>query len=253
MKTKLMGLIAAAALLWPQFPASAATTCTPGFPCEIDVTYSGIIASGYNAPITVDNENIPPNVGLLGTVGSLAGDSATITLDFNLAQGTYTNGSNSSSLMNLGPAIAQASILIYNGGILVGGESLGSTGGAAVDAASIGTTNQSLSQILPQYGETSSIIASASDPLIPSSILQDFSLDDVPLFASFSLAGTDCAVECYDAYGNITFGDMSVELVNPTPLPTALPLFASGLGALSLLGWRRRRRRRVSAVGIATA
>jgi hypothetical protein len=27
-----------------------------------------------------------------------------------------------------------------------------------------------------------------------------------------------------------------------TPLPAALPLFASGLGALSLLGWRRRRK-----------
>jgi hypothetical protein len=27
----------------------------------------------------------------------------------------------------------------------------------------------------------------------------------------------------------------------PTPLPAALPLFASGLGALGLLGWRRKR------------
>jgi len=29
---------------------------------------------------------------------------------------------------------------------------------------------------------------------------------------------------------------------NATPLPAALPLFASGLGALGMLGWRRRRR-----------
>jgi hypothetical protein len=28
----------------------------------------------------------------------------------------------------------------------------------------------------------------------------------------------------------------------PTPLPTALPLFATGLGALGLLGWRRKRK-----------
>jgi hypothetical protein len=27
-----------------------------------------------------------------------------------------------------------------------------------------------------------------------------------------------------------------------TPLPTTLPLFASGLGALGLLGWRRKRK-----------
>jgi hypothetical protein len=35
-----------------------------------------------------------------------------------------------------------------------------------------------------------------------------------------------------------------------TPLPAALPLFATGLGALGLLGWRRKRK---SAAPIATA
>jgi hypothetical protein len=30
--------------------------------------------------------------------------------------------------------------------------------------------------------------------------------------------------------------------INATPLPAALPLFASGLGALGLLGWRRKRK-----------
>jgi hypothetical protein len=30
--------------------------------------------------------------------------------------------------------------------------------------------------------------------------------------------------------------------VNPVPLPAALPLFATGLGALGLLGWRRKRK-----------
>jgi len=35
--------------------------------------------------------------------------------------------------------------------------------------------------------------------------------------------------------------DVSVEAA-PTPLPAALPLFATGLGALGLLGWRRRRK-----------
>ena len=37
--------------------------------------------------------------------------------------------------------------------------------------------------------------------------------------------------------------DQSVTLeIGATPLPTALPLFASGLGALALFGWRRRRK-----------
>ena len=30
--------------------------------------------------------------------------------------------------------------------------------------------------------------------------------------------------------------------VGATPLPAALPLFATGLGALGLLGWRRKRK-----------
>ena len=33
----------------------------------------------------------------------------------------------------------------------------------------------------------------------------------------------------------------------PTPLPAAFPLFATGLGALSLLGWRRKRKPQASA------
>jgi hypothetical protein len=37
-------------------------------------------------------------------------------------------------------------------------------------------------------------------------------------------------------------GSVSVTPVSPTPLPAALPLFASGLGALGFLGWRRKRR-----------
>jgi hypothetical protein len=30
--------------------------------------------------------------------------------------------------------------------------------------------------------------------------------------------------------------------INTTPLPTALPLFATGLGGLGLLGWRRKQK-----------
>jgi hypothetical protein len=36
--------------------------------------------------------------------------------------------------------------------------------------------------------------------------------------------------------------------VTPTPLPAALPLFAAGLGALGLLGWRRKRTARTVGV-----
>jgi hypothetical protein len=45
-------------------------------------------------------------------------------------------------------------------------------------------------------------------------------------------------------------GDLPIA-TTPTPLPAALPLFATGLGALGLLGWRRKRKARVSLLGAA--
>jgi hypothetical protein len=43
-------------------------------------------------------------------------------------------------------------------------------------------------------------------------------------------------------------GVSGLEVVNP--LPAALPPFAIGLGALGLLGWRRKRKARVSLLGL---
>jgi hypothetical protein len=40
----------------------------------------------------------------------------------------------------------------------------------------------------------------------------------------------------------ITLVRTNGEDMNPVPLPTALPLFATGLGALGLLGWHRKRK-----------
>jgi hypothetical protein len=51
-------------------------------------------------------------------------------------------------------------------------------------------------------------------------------------------------------FGSIVIDDVSVvETAGATPLPAALPLFASGLGALGLLGWRRKRKSRASLLG----
>ena len=43
--------------------------------------------------------------------------------------------------------------------------------------------------------------------------------------------------------GEVTFDEAVVAPTDgATPLPAALPLFATGLGALGLLGWRRKRK-----------
>lgn len=41
--------------------------------------------------------------------------------------------------------------------------------------------------------------------------------------------------------------NVNAALIATTPLPAALPLFASGLGALGLLGWRRKRKAQATA------
>lgn len=49
--------------------------------------------------------------------------------------------------------------------------------------------------------------------------------------------------------GNGTFsGTMTPITAETTPLPAALPLFASGLGGFGLLGWRRRKRKKAAVV-----
>jgi hypothetical protein len=51
----------------------------------------------------------------------------------------------------------------------------------------------------------------------------------------------ECANPCTATEG-VTATGFAVDGVTAVPLPAALPLFASGLGALGLLGWRRKRK-----------
>jgi hypothetical protein len=53
-----------------------------------------------------------------------------------------------------------------------------------------------------------------------------------------------CDDEGVCEYRLITGGSLDA---TPTPIPTALPLFAAGLGAMGLLGWRRKRKNAAAA------
>jgi hypothetical protein len=72
---------------------------------------------------------------------------------------------------------------------------------------------------------------------------------------SFTTTGGEGLSNCagggpHDAGGSQgsagVFNDPGTWTVTTTPLPAALPLFASGLGALGLLGWRRKRKDRTA-------
>ena len=75
-----------------------------------------------------------------------------------------------------------------------------------------------------------------------------------PLYTSLvypnNFSNTDSNLDCdglitecdlYSGYGSL-FSSGTAALLSPTPLPAAFPLFAGGLGLLSLFGWRRGRR-----------
>jgi hypothetical protein len=72
----------------------------------------------------------------------------------------------------------------------------------------------------------------------------DFAQQPNPLFLDADVNAGTIFSRRFSAGG----GNSNIGLVTgfndpaPTPLPAALPLFASGLGALGFLGWRKRRK-----------
>jgi hypothetical protein len=59
---------------------------------------------------------------------------------------------------------------------------------------------------------------------------------DLAVYQQGGKAGCSGVCAYINSDDTVTFAPIS-----PTPLPAALPLFAAGLGALGLLGWRRKR------------
>jgi hypothetical protein len=89
---------------------------------------------------------------------------------------------------------------------------------------------------------TGVLILSNSNPGLVSASLTDPSSGAVEFFTTFGELGTD--VVTYDfmtSGGTSNIGTVDIA-VTTTPLPAALPLFAGGLGALGLFGWRRKRK-----------
>jgi hypothetical protein len=85
-------------------------------------------------------------------------------------------------------------------------------------------------------------LSSGSKPdssILPNIILTNFSFSGT-LISLYDSASSNFTTYDVAASGHLTsFGPAEL---SQTPLPAALPLFATGLGALGLLGWRRKRK-----------
>ena len=69
---------------------------------------------------------------------------------------------------------------------------------------------------------------------------QEFTFDFTASAASTTLGFFNGdTIGSLNGLDNVTVTDLGV---TSTPLPAALPLFASGLGAMGLFGWRRKRK-----------
>jgi hypothetical protein len=69
-------------------------------------------------------------------------------------------------------------------------------------------------------------------------------LGEVGAPISFSYSASYVVVNDYQFafWQTTTFDNFTETVVGTTPLPAALPLFATGLGLMGLLGWRRKKK-----------
>jgi hypothetical protein len=77
---------------------------------------------------------------------------------------------------------------------------------------------------------------------VPTGYVSDGPLSDTTIYDTATFASLGVTPGTYVwTWG--TGADQSFTLeIGTTPLPAALPLFATGLGAMGLLGWRRKRK-----------
>jgi len=82
---------------------------------------------------------------------------------------------------------------------------------------------------------------------VPSGYLSDTALSDTATYDNETFATLSVTPGTYVwTWGSGADQSFTLE-IGQTPIPAALPLFATGLGALGLLGWRRKRKAQAAA------
>jgi hypothetical protein len=183
----------------------------------VSVLLSAISANAstmtYDISFTSGSFNAAAFVGPAGTPPASASGNFTLTIDTSQTYANETAGITLNSLgVTAGEGLAFSYPLTfspYSDILVIGGSSPGA------GYANGGTNNFYLQ-------------------------IDDFST--TPTFLQFGYTVADPAEDYF--YTNQGDGSVSVSLVSTTPLPAALPLFATGLGAMGLFGWRRKREKR---------
>jgi hypothetical protein len=90
-------------------------------------------------------------------------------------------------------------------------------------------------------------IADGTAPVQYSPATNDYDLQisdftSSPVFTEMVYAQVSAGNYQFYTTPGVSTGSVSVTAVTATPLPAALPLFATGVGALGLFGWRRKRK-----------
>jgi hypothetical protein len=170
----------------------------------------------------------------------LAGTQTALDFVLNTDLGSYSVNSTSSSLIEpgnvnnqcCGPASASVSL----GGHVVFG--YGNDGGFATDYSTSGGTLFSFSYDLhPFFQENGLVTASATNPLIPASIVTPFKLKDIDLNVMFSFSADN---EPF-LVGQITHGDLEVSLRLPAaPEPSTWAMLLIGFAGIGFVSYRRR-------------
>ena len=245
MKTKILGLFTSLALLFGLAAHASADV--------IIIAEAGQIFGG-SAPIGTGI--FCGQCSQSGWIFSGQAFALVYTFDTSAPGGSYTNNGSSSQLSG-----SFNGFLTPPSGSFVGSATIFSSGGvhdvfpascngfgcvsAESDVASAGSIySQSVSLTFPLSIQNIQT-ALFANPAIPGSITTAFALSGANIGnGSFNFAMSPGVANCisfsqFCVSGNLQIGSI---IAVATPLPAALPLFATGLGALGLLGWRRKRK-----------
>jgi hypothetical protein len=201
MKTKLLGLVAACALLGSTVAANA-------------------------SPYVVTLEEVGANVVATGS-----GD-------------IVTTGLVSPGVANVVPQLIPEVGAVYTG--LPSSTPQAEFYAAALSGpASFGPGSQTFAAT--GTGAMVALFYAVSEIAVPIGYSSDTLLSDTAIYDTATFASLGVTPGTYVwTWG--TGADQSFTLeIGTTPLPAALPLFATGLGALGLLGWRRKRKAAIAA------